>query len=146
VPQGSEHVPKVWAHSGVCSSGLFGWVQEIIHRDVKPDNLLLTASPALKVSDFGLARVEGTRGNMTNEMGTYRLDGTRGQTLVLSASRQIVQSEIKPALSWKSRHRAVKLLGTMEPGRVWRPMLFVVTMACLSEHQPPCALGVGADH
>lgn len=33
--------------------------KSVVHRDMKPQNLLLTANRELKIADFGLARVEG---------------------------------------------------------------------------------------
>ncbi|MGE5105338.1 MAG: serine/threonine-protein kinase [Betaproteobacteria bacterium] len=49
----------------------FAHAQRVVHRDVKPANLILTSAGALKVADFGIARIDQTNLTMTGMvMGT----------------------------------------------------------------------------
>jgi serine/threonine-protein kinase len=49
----------------------FAHAQRVIHRDIKPANLILTSAGALKVADFGIARIDQTNLTMTGMvMGT----------------------------------------------------------------------------
>ena len=60
---------------------------EVVHRDLKPDNLLLSADMGLKISDFGSARAEATSRFMTaNTVGSMLWRAPEVYTGVLSGS------------------------------------------------------------
>lgn len=57
----------------------------VIHRDLKPDNLLLTASGHVRVCDFGLARVQASH-SMTVNKGTPAYMAPETMTLSTNAA------------------------------------------------------------
>lgn len=46
----------------ICEALQYAHGRGVIHRDVKPENILLDRQGSIKVTDFGLARLAGTRG------------------------------------------------------------------------------------
>ena len=52
---------KIWEYLIQCLSGLLYLHKKksIVHRDIKPDNLMLDKSGHLKISDFGISSIDG---------------------------------------------------------------------------------------
>jgi len=57
----TEHAMAITAH--VCDALAYAHERGIIHRDIKPANIMVGYDGAVKVADFGLAKVDGPLGN-----------------------------------------------------------------------------------
>ena len=53
---------------------------ELLHRDMKPSNLLLNSECLMKVADFGLARLVGSCGGEGGALGPCVLEQSRQQS------------------------------------------------------------------
>jgi len=62
----------------VCSAVAYAHDCTVIHRDIKPGNVLLTSSGAVKLCDFGLSRrLPDAAAPMTQGIGTPQVSAVR---------------------------------------------------------------------
>lgn len=89
--KGKDLVTKLSGLRGVCSALGYAHAQGVIHRDIKPGNILLNEKGQVKLLDFGVARVESSGGETTKPqvvIGTPRYMAPELHTSAVNASPQ----------------------------------------------------------
>lgn len=111
----------------------------IVHRDVKPENVMVRRDGYVKVLDFGLARIVPTGGGET-ETATH-LDSTPGVVLGTTSYMSPEQAEAQPATPASDVFALGIVLYEMATGRrpFTAPTSFGVLAAIVSEHPVPPA-------
>ena len=93
---GGLAAPHAVAVSLACASGLAAAHRRgILHRDVKPENMIFAASGVLKVTDFGLAKVVGGPGNSATRL--TRAGDVLGTPAYIAPEQVLRDGELSPA-------------------------------------------------
>lgn len=88
-PQDSQRVAEIGAQ--VCSALIAAHGYDVIHRDIKPHNIMLTGDGSVKVMDFGIARAGNTTMTQTGSvLGTaHYVSPEQAQGRTLSAASDL---------------------------------------------------------
>lgn len=69
-----EHALNIVPH--LCDALQYAHDNGVVHRDVKPENILMAVDGAVKIADFGLARILGNESQQEVLTGTHQVMGT----------------------------------------------------------------------
>ena len=111
-----EEVVKIGIQ--ICEALFAAHSKDIVHRDIKPDNIMITEDGQVKVMDFGLAKLKTVNDDLT-------LDSTSNGSVILS------QSSLKTSASLSSGNPA-RLVATQFMMTV---QLIPIEAAAIPDHQ-----------
>jgi eukaryotic-like serine/threonine-protein kinase len=69
-----EHALKIVPH--LCDALQYAHDNGVVHRDVKPENILMDVDGSVKIADFGLSRILGNESQQEVLTGTHQVMGT----------------------------------------------------------------------
>ena len=69
-----EHALAIVPH--LCEALQYAHDQSVVHRDVKPENILISVDGAVKIADFGLSRLLGSDHQQHTLTATHQVMGT----------------------------------------------------------------------
>ena len=96
----------------VCSAVAYAHDCAVIHRDIKPGNVLLTSSAAVKLCDFGLSRrLPDAAAPMTQGIGTPQVVAKATALMLhqpLTVAQYMAPELLQGASSYDSKVRAIR--------------------------------------
>ncbi len=69
-----EHALTIVPH--LCDALQYAHDKGVVHRDIKPDNILMAVDGSVKIADFGLSRILGNESQKDLLTGTHQVMGT----------------------------------------------------------------------